>query len=83
MKLTVGKYTFDYPKRQKEVEDWNSGVADALGLHTVPELYRGIWDEEKMISIADNLDTDKEEGFVVRVTDGFSYGAFRKSIRVK
>jgi hypothetical protein len=60
--------------------DETKEYAEMLGLSTVPELYRGIWDEEKMISIADNLDTDKEEGFVVRVTDGFSYGAFRKSI---
>ena len=60
--------------------DETKEYADMLELHTVPELYRGIWDEDKIVSISENLNTDKEEGFVVRVTDGFSYGAFRKSI---
>jgi len=54
--------------------------ADILGLQTVPVLWRGIWDEEKVISIADSLDLDNQEGFVVRLTDGFEYGAFRISM---
>lgn len=55
--------------------------AELLGIPTVPVLYRGIWDEE----LAKNLhkpmfNGDECEGFVVRLADGFSYGAFRKSV---
>lgn len=54
--------------------------AAVLGLSMVPEIWRGMWDEDKIRSIADSLDTTKQEGFIVRVTDAFPYGAFRKSI---
>jgi len=54
--------------------------AEILGLTTVPVLWRGIWDEKKVLSIAENLDTSVHEGFTVRIVDGFSYGAFRTSI---
>jgi hypothetical protein len=53
--------------------------ADLLGVSVVPTLWRGIWDEEKALEIVESLDTEIQEGFVVRVVDGFEYGAFRKS----
>lgn len=60
-----------------------------LGLQTVPVLYRGIWDEEKVKacftgrSTASNLSDhlkdeeylDPQEGYVVRVTAAFPYDA--------
>ena len=53
--------------------------ADMLELIVVPTLWRGIWNENIALEIAYHLDTETEEGFVVRTTDGFEYGAFRKS----
>jgi len=54
--------------------------ADMLDITVVPTLWRGIWDEEKAIEITETLDTKTQEGFVVRITNGFEYGAFRRSI---
>jgi len=54
--------------------------AEMLGLQVVPVLYRGIWDEAKIRQIERSLDLQTTEGYTVRVTDPFSYGAFRHSI---
>ena len=52
-----------------------------LGIKTVPVLYRGIWDEEKIRAIhKQERDGDQCEGYVVRLSEGFSYGGFRKSV---
>lgn len=68
---------------------WDETVAyaDVLGLHTVPKLWRGIWDShtprrlqvmgEKLT--AEGLDGDECEGYVIRLADEFAYGAFRQS----
>ena len=53
--------------------------AKILEIAVVPTLWRGIWDEDKANEIAENLDTERQEGFVVRITDGYEYGAFRES----
>lgn len=52
--------------------------AAVLGLYMVPTLYRGIWDEALIRSM--KVKTDSQEGYVIRVTDAFPYGAFRKSV---
>jgi hypothetical protein len=54
--------------------------AEMLEICHVPILWRGIFDEEKVREIAENLDTDRVEGLVVRSVSGFEYGAFRKNI---
>ena len=61
---------------------WDEALeyAKMLKLSVVPTLWRGVWDEDLVKGLAEDLDTDVHEGFVVRVTDGFEYGAFRKSI---
>lgn len=43
-----------------EVKDW----ASLLGLETVPEIYRGKWDDAFLKNMP--LNTEKDEGFVVR-----------------
>jgi len=53
---------------------------ELLGLHHVPVIYRGIFDQSILQKIADELDTEKNEGFVVRLSDSFSYDDFPKSI---
>lgn len=61
---------------------WDDTVeyASLLGLQTVPVIYRGIWDEKYAQNLGATINTASCEGFTVRVTDSFTYGAFRKSI---
>ncbi|WP_027857897.1 RNA ligase family protein [Marinobacterium jannaschii] len=49
-----------------------------LGLDTPRELYVGPWDEHLVRSIV--LDTEKQEGFVVRNTDGFAFSEFSQNV---
>ncbi|MCE0558753.1 RNA ligase family protein [Motilimonas sp. E26] len=49
-----------------------------LGLITPKELYVGLWCEKTIKNIV--LDTKHQEGYVVRVTDGFHYSQFNKSV---
>ena len=69
---------------------WNEnnkclGVDDTIeycklfGLEYVPIIYRGIFDEEKIKSLVDKLDLNKDEGYVVRLAESFKYENFSKS----
>lgn len=51
-----------------------------LGLETVPELYRGIFDVGILKGLINKLDLDKDEGYVVRLTESFKYEDFSKSV---
>ena len=55
---------------------WDDTVewCQLLGLKTVPVLYRGIFDIDVLKNI--KLNTDKQEGFVVRIADSFKYTDF-------
>lgn len=57
--------------------DETTEYAIALGLITVPVLYRGIWDEEKVRACWTGKSTagpeSEQEGYVVRVADAFPY----------
>jgi len=48
---------------------WDETVeyAALLDLPTVPVLYRGPWDEDRIRQLGDGLDLDRQEGYVVRV----------------
>lgn len=46
----------------------------------VTVLYDGIWDEGKIRAIEKKLNWDRNEGYVVRVADSFTYGQFKSSI---
>ena len=52
--------------------------AELLGLHTPTEFHRGRWDEELVRSI--EIDVDRQEGYVVRLAEGFAFEDFRNSI---
>ncbi len=58
---------------------WNETVewCNALELPTVPVLYRGVWDEEKVKACWTGVSTaspgDPQEGYVVRVSHAFPY----------
>ncbi len=57
-----------------DTEDW----CKLLGLTTVPVIFRGIFDENFLRNY--KFDTEKQEGYVVRLADSFSYDDFDKSI---
>lgn len=50
--------------------------AELLDLPTPKVLYRGIYDEKKLKEISEKLDTNIEEGFVVRLTKSIPYDEF-------
>ena len=53
---------------------------DLLGLKPVPVLYRGPYDEQKLRELADDLDPDIQEGYVVRTAEGFHYDDFQQHV---
>lgn len=63
-------------------KSWDETVewCQLLGLETVPVLYRGIWDEETIKSLYQEIyDGNECEGYVVRISGEFRYRDFRKS----
>lgn len=60
----------------KETIEW----ASLLGLHTVPVIYTGLYDETLVREIEDTLDFDRCEGYVVRLAGEFQMDDFRKSV---
>jgi hypothetical protein len=70
---------------RNECLPWGETVlwAKLLGLHTVPVLYQGSWDEGAVRAFdgagKSQLGGDRE-GYVVRRADGFHYRAFRRSV---
>jgi hypothetical protein len=59
-----------------EVREW----AEILDLKTVPQIYRGEWNEKKAREITAALDTKTQEGCVVRLAGRFHYLDFGKSL---
>lgn len=57
-----------------ETEEW----AACWGLPTVPVWRIGLWDEKAMRQLS--IETGRQEGYVVRVVDGFSYDDFSVSV---
>lgn len=61
---------------------WDDTIfwAELFELKTVPVLYKGIWDEEKIRRLfTPKLDDNECEGYVVRLANSFPYSEFRKS----
>nr|WP_245460656.1 RNA ligase family protein [Rhizobium leguminosarum] len=56
-----------------EVQSWDLTLArfEELGIDPVSTLYRGPYKAGLFEDIAASLDRTKQEGFVVRITDGF------------
>lgn len=54
---------------------------ELLGVTPVPVLYDGPYDEAKIRAVYDEKrDHATREGYVIRATDAFTYGQFRKSV---
>ena len=70
---------------KNECLPWDETVlwAKLLGLHVVPVLYRGPWNEAAVRAF-DGVATSQlggdREGYVVRLAGGFHYRAFRQSV---
>jgi len=75
-------YLFSIWDENNESLSWNEVLewAAILELHTVPELYRGEWNESFARKITDNLDVSTQEGIVVRDTSRFHYDDFGTSL---
>jgi RNA ligase len=51
-----------------------------LGITPVPVLYDGVFDLKHIQSLWNDRRSETQEGYVVRVADSFSYGAFRTHV---
>ena len=60
----------------EQTREWS----ELLDLELVPVLYEGVWDEEHVRALAEGLDTDVTEGFVVRLAGEFERDAFREAV---
>ena len=59
-----------------QTQEW----AQMLGLELPQVIYRGLWDEGKIRAIANNIDPNICEGFVVRKVEQFHYNDFTQNI---
>jgi hypothetical protein len=57
-----------------ETKEW----AALLELPTPPELYRGVFDEDRIRDL--KVDTQRQEGFVLRSVEGFPFDAFARRV---
>jgi tRNA nucleotidyltransferase/poly(A) polymerase/DNA topoisomerase IB/2'-5' RNA ligase len=61
---------------------WSETVeyAKMLGVKTVPVLYKGPWDEEKIAALWDRVSSRGGEGYVVRTAGEFPYSRFVQNV---
>jgi hypothetical protein len=61
---------------------WDETVqyASLLHLYTVPMLYRGLWKKELVQELSASIDTEKQEGFVLRPAGEFYLQDFSKLV---
>lgn len=61
---------------------WDDSVEfmELLGLTPVPVLYRGVYDEVVLKKLANSLDLNNQEGFVVRLAGRIPYAEFSDSL---
>lgn len=51
-----------------------------IGIEPVPIIFDGEYDERAIRRLHESLDFDRDEGYVLRTWDGFSYGEFRRYV---
>lgn len=75
-------YLLSVWNEKNECLSWDDTLlyADLLDLPTPKQFYRGVFDEKILKDISKNLDPSIEEGFVVRLTSGFSYEEFSECV---
>ena len=55
-------------------------LCGALGVETVPVLFRGMWSEALLARLIAEIDTERQEGFVIRRADAFTVERFQTSL---
>ena len=81
--LTSFLYIFSIWNERNECLSWDDTEewSALLGLTTVPVLYRGVYDEQKIRGLYDpNRQPDPMEGYVVRLASSFPFVDFRRSV---
>ncbi|NCQ51760.1 RNA ligase family protein [archaeon] len=75
-------YLLSIWNEKNEALSWDETLiyAELLDLPTPKELYRGVFDEAKLLALSKQLDTSIEEGFVIRTVDGFHYDNFSEHV---
>lgn len=75
-------YVFSIWNEENQCLSWGDTQewVEILGLELPPVLYEGIWNEAKMISLAENLDLDVCEGYVVRNSEQFDFVDFSYNV---
>lgn len=73
-------YMFSIWDEHNNCLSWDDTLewAQLLNVETVPILYRGIYDENKIKSLWTPEKADKMEGYVIRTTSNFPFTEFRK-----
>lgn len=61
---------------------WDDTVEwfELIGIEPVPVLYRGLFDESMLRKLASTIDTDRMEGYVIRLAEPFQYARFNYSV---
>lgn len=82
--LTTYFYVFGIVNEAGQFLSWEEmkEFATLLGLETVPVLWRGIWDEKQVKDCfpGNNVFSEKQEGYVVRMTKSFPYDEFHNHV---
>ena len=80
--LTSYFYLFSIWNRDNCCLSWSDTQewAEILGLEMPNVIYRGLWDEAKIKAIANGLDREACEGFVVRNIERFHYDDFALNV---
>lgn len=75
-------YGFSIWNERNECLSWDETMEyfELLNITPVDVIYDGLWDEKLCRTLAEELDTTKVEGLVVRVARSFKYGEFRRSL---
>ena len=75
-------YAFSIWDEDNYCLNWDSTIhhCNSIGVHIVPELWRGKFNEKTIIELANNLDLERQEGFVMRLSSGFEYRDFGTSV---
>lgn len=73
-------YGFSVWNENNECLSWDETIEwfAMLSIHPVPVLYKGLWDENTIRELT--IDTDKQEGYVVRSAGKFHYDEFSQRV---
>jgi len=75
-------YLFSVWNDENVALSWDETLewANLLSVETVPELYRGEYDSKVIKQLTTDIDTDTQEGYVIRLADSFRFEDFDQSM---